>query len=198
GLQGIQGLQGDPGTPGTPGGRGATGATGDRGLIGPAGPTGAAGDAPVTPPTPYQFRDTNLNQLIGTFSLKLEDESETIRVTSFAGCTPPSFGSLPSPCYFTIRGLPDTLERWLNDTLARNPHAVQDITVRGPFSSLGGGTPDVQFKLDDAFITSADLDLDSLSNTLGSVDLVVAANGLHKQTPTSAPACDCSNASQTN
>jgi len=202
GAQGIQGLKGDPGingTAGATGDRGATGATGDRGLIGPAGPTGPAGDIPVTPPTPYQFRESNLNQLTGSFSLKLEDESETIRVTSFAGCIPPSFGLPPSPCYFTIRGLPDTLERWLNDTLAGNAQAVQDITLRGPLSTLGGGTPDVQFKLDDAFITSADMDVDATAGaTLGTVDLIVAANGFHKQVPTSAPACDCSNAFQPN
>lgn len=195
GLQGNQGLKGDRGATGTPGVRGATGATGatgDRGLIGPVGPTGPAGDVPVTPPTPYQFRDTSSNQLTGVFSLKLENENQTIRVTSFAGCTPASFSSLPSPCYFTIRGLPDTLENWLNDTLDGHPNTVQDITVRGPLSTGGAGTPDVQFKLDDAFITSVNIDLDAGSNASGAVDLVVAANGFHKEAPTSAPSCECS------
>ena len=192
GLQGNQGLKGDPGATGTNGARGATGATGDRGLIGPAGPTGPAGDVPVTPPGPLQFRDSSTNALTGIFSLKLENESQTIRATSFAGCTPPSFSSLPSPCYFTIRGLPDTLESWLNDTLDGHPDAVQDITVRGPASTTGAGTPDVQFKLDDAFITSASIDLNAGSNATGEIDLVVAANGFHKEAPTSAPSCDCS------
>jgi hypothetical protein len=169
-----------------------SGRAGDRGLIGPAGPTGPAGDVPVTPPTPYQFRDTSLGQLTGIFSLKLEHENETIRVNSFAGCTPSSFSSLPSPCYFTIRGLPDTLEHWLNDTLDGHPNAVQDLTVRGPLSTGGAGTPDVQFKLDDAFITSANIDLNAGINGTGEVDLVVAANGFHKETPTAAPSCDCS------
>jgi Collagen triple helix repeat (20 copies) len=191
GIQGIQGFKGDRGASGTTGVRGATGATGDRGLIGPAGPTGPAGDVPVTPPNPYQFRDS-LNQLTGIFSLQLGDDSQTIRVNSFAGCTPPAFGSLPSPCYLTIRGLPDALEHWLNDTIDGNPDAVQDVTVRGPLSINGNGTPDVQFKLDNAFITSVDMDADGTAISGGSVDLVVAANGFHKETPTSAPACDCS------
>ena len=201
GRQGIQGIAGPTGPPGAngangaTGGRGATGspgATGARGAIGPPGPTGPAGSAPVTPPSPYQFRDTSTNALTGVFSLELENESQTIRATSFAGCTPPSFSSLPSPCYFRIRGLPDTLENWLNDTLDGHPDAVQDITVRGPLSTTGAGTPDVQFALDDAFITSADIDLDAGSNATGVVDLVVAANGFHKETPTAAPSCDCS------
>jgi len=195
GLQGIPGQRGPSGqngTNGTNGARGATGATGDRGLIGPAGPTGPAGDVPVTPPPPYQFRDSNTNALTGVFSLELENESQTIRANSFGGCTPPSFGSLPSPCYFTIRGLPDKLENWLNDTLDGHPDAVQDVTVRGPLSTGGSGTPDVQFKLTDAFITSANIDLNAGVNSSGSVDLVVAANGFHKETPTSPPPCDCS------
>ena len=195
GLQGIPGQRGPSGQNGTNGDRGATGATGatgDRGLIGPAGPTGPAGDVPVTPPTPYQFRDSNTNGLTGVFSLKLENENQTIRANSFGGCTPPSFSSLPSPCYFTIRGLPDTLENWLNDTLDGHPDAVEDVTVRGPLSTGGSGTPDVQFKLTDAFITSADIELDAGVNSSGSIDLVVAANGFHKETPTSPPSCDCS------
>lgn len=198
GAQGIQGLKGDRGATGTTGDRGAIGTTGDRGLIGPIGPTGPAGSAPVTPPTPYQFRDSGLNALTGIFSLELEHENQTIRANSFAGCTPPSFASPPSPCYFSIRGLPDTLEHWLNDTLDGDPNAVQDVTVRGPLD-ISGGTPDVQFKLDDAFITSVNMDLNAGTTGVGDVELVVAANGFHKETPSSAPACDCSgNLFQTN
>ena len=53
----------------------------------------------------------------------------------------------------------------------------------------------MQFELDDAFITSATLDVDAASSAAGTVDLVVAANGFHKVSPTDAPPCDCSSGS---
>lgn len=189
GATGPQGISGTAGLNGAKGDRGPTGATGDRGPVGPPGPTGAAGAAPVTPPSPYQYRDSSTNQLLGTFGLQLQHETQAIRVTSFAGCNPTAFGALPGPCYLTVRGLPDTLEQWLQDTLARSPDAVQDLTLRGPQVLT---TPDVQFVLHDAFITSATLDLDvSTPSAIGSVDLVVAANGFDKVTPTAGPTCDC-------
>ena len=64
--------------------------------------------------------------------------------------------------------------------------------MRGPLSVGGSGIPDVQFELDDAFVTSATLDVDAGSSAAGTVDLVVAANGFHKVTPTNPPPCDCS------
>ena len=180
GHGGLNGAKGD---------RGPTGATGDRGPVGPPGPTGAAGAAPVTPPSPYQYRDSSTNQLLGTFGLQLQHETQAIRVTSFAGCNPTALGALPGPCYLTVRGLPDTLEQWLQDTLAGSPDAVQDLTLRGPQVLT---THDEQFVLHDALITSATLDLDvSTPSAIGSVDLVVAANGFDKVTPTAGPTCDC-------
>jgi len=53
----------------------------------------------------------------------------------------------------------------------------------------------VQFELHDAFITSATIDVDAGSSAAGTVDLVVAANGFHKVSPTDAPSCDCSSGS---
>ena len=64
--------------------------------------------------------------------------------------------------------------------------------MRGPLSVGGSGIPDVQFELDDAFVTSATLDVDAGSSAAGTVDLVLAANGFHKVTPTNPPPCDCS------
>ena len=189
GPQGQQGAQGHSGTTGANGVTGPKGATGDRG---PIGPTGASGAAPVTPPDPYQFRESGTQALTGVFSLELEHASQTIRVNAFAGCTPPSFGALPGNCFFTIRNLPDTLENWLQDSVDGSPDAVRDLTVRGPLSVGGSGVPDVQFELDDAFITSAKLNVEAGSSAVGTVDLVVAANRFHKVTPTDAPPCDCS------
>jgi hypothetical protein len=192
GSRGPTGPQGLLGRDGATGARGVTGATGTTGERGPVGPTGAAGEAPVTPPSPYQFRVSGTNQLTGSFSLQLEHANETIRVDAFAGCTPPSFGALPGNCYFTIRNLSDTLEDWLQDSVDGNPGAVQDLTVRGPLSVNGSGTPDVQFELDDAFVTSAAFDVNAGSSAAGTVDLVVAANGFRKVSPTDPPPCDCS------
>lgn len=154
--------------------------------------TGAAGEAPVTPPDPYEFRASGSSQLTGIFSLQLEHATRTVRVDAFAGCTPPSFGALPGNCYFTIRNLSDTLEDWLQDSVDGGPGGVQDLTVRGPLSVNGTVTPDVQFELDDAFVTSASFDVDAGSSAVGTVDLVVAANGFHKVSPTDPPPCDCS------
>jgi hypothetical protein len=189
GIQGTPGLKGDRGPTGTTGDRGATGATGDRGLIGPAGPTGAAGNTPAAPPSPWSTRTGN--QIDGTFSLELES-GDALRVSSFAGCLPTTIGGRPSSCYFTIRGLPDSLANWLNDTLDGNPDAVQDLTVRGPFAPISG-TPAVQFRLHDAFVTNASIALDANSNEVGEVQLVVATNTFQSEAPTSAPLCDCSN-----
>ena len=191
GSRGPTGPQGLAGKDGATGAMGATGARGTTGERGPVGPTGAAAEAPVTPPGPYQFRESSTNQLTGIFSLELEHANQTIRVNAFAGCTPPSFGALPGNCYFTIRNLSDTLEGWLQDSVNGSPAAVRDLTVRGPLSTGGSGTPDVQFELDDAFITSATFDLDAGSSATGTVDLVVAANGFHKVSPTDPPPCDC-------
>jgi hypothetical protein len=189
GLQGSQGLKGDSGANGTTGARGATGTTGDRGLIGPAGPTGPAGDVPVTPPSPWSTRTGN--QSDSSFSLELES-GDVLRVTSFAGCLPTTIAGRPASCYFTIRGLPDSLANWLNDSLDGNPDAVQDLTVRGPFAPFSG-TPAVQFRLHNAFVTKASIALDATSNDVGDVELVVATNTFQSETPTSAPLCDCSN-----
>jgi collagen triple helix repeat protein len=191
GPTGPQGLAGRDGAKGANGETGPKGTTGERGPAGPPGPTGAAGAVPLTPPDPYQFRESGTNALTGIFSLELEHASQTIRVNSFAGCTPPSFDALPGNCYFTIRNLSDTLEGWLQDSVNGSPDAVRDLTVRGPLST-GGGIPDVQFRLDDAFITSATLDLDAGSSAAGTIDLVVAANGFRKVSPTPSPSCDCS------
>jgi collagen triple helix repeat protein len=193
GPQGIQGLRGPTGENGAKGDRGATGATGADGAIGPPGPTGPAGVAPVTPPTPWQFRDSSTNGLTGVFSLELPAQHRTLRVNAFAGCAQAAFGALPSACYFTIRGLTQSLEDWLDDTLDGHSDAVQDLVVRGPLSMGGAGTPDVQFRLDDAFVTSASVDLEATASGFGTVDLVVAANGFQKEPPTPAPPCDCSN-----
>lgn len=198
GVQGPPGPTGAQGVPGRDGAAGANGATGPKGVTGgrgPVGPTGAAGEAPVTPPGPYQFRESGTNALTGSFSLELEHANQTVRVTSFAGCTPSVFGALPGNCYFTIRNLSDTLEDWLQDSVSGSPDAVRDLTVRGPLSISGSGTPDVQFQLDDTFITSATLDADAGSSAAGTVDLVVAANGFRKVSPTDAPQCDCSSGS---
>ena len=198
GVQGPSGPTGARGVPGRDGAAGANGATGPKGATGergPVGPTGAAGEAPVTPPDPYQFRESDTNALSGSFSLELEDANQTVRLTSFAGCTPPALGTLPGNCYFTIRNLSDTLEDWLQDSVNGSPNAVRDLTVRGPLSINGAGTPDVQFELHHAFITSATLDVDAASSAAGTVDLVVAANSFHKVSPTNAPPCDCSSGS---
>jgi len=192
GVQGPTGPQGQRGLAGRDGATGPKGTTGDRGPVGPPGPTGAAGSAPVTPPDPYQFRESGTNALTGVFSLELEHANQTIRVNAFAGCTPPAFGALPGNCYFTIRNLSGTLEDWLQDSVDGSPDAVRDLTVRGPLSTGGSFLPDVQFELDDAFITSATFDVDAGSSAVGTVDLVVAANGFHKVTPTDPPPCDCS------
>ncbi len=50
----------------------------------------------------------------------------------------------------------------------------------------------MQFELDDAFVTSASFDLDAGSSATGTIDLVVAANGFRKVSPTDPPPCDCS------
>jgi hypothetical protein len=105
------------------------------------------------------------------------------------------FGALPGNCYFTIRNLSDTLEEWLQDSVDGSPDAVRDLTVRGPLSVNGSVAPDVQFELDDAFITSATLDVDAGSSAVGTVDLVVAANAFRKVTPTDPPTCDCTSGS---
>jgi hypothetical protein len=195
GLQGPTGPQGGQGLPGQDGATGPKGTTGDRGPVGPPGPTGADGVVPVTPPDAYQFRESGTNALTGVFSLELEHANHTIRADAFAGCTPPSFGALPGNCYFTIRNLSDTLEDWLQDSVNGSPDAVRNVTVRGPLSVNGSFTPDVQFELDDAFVTSATLDVDAGSSAVGTVDLVVAANGFHKVSPTDPPPCDCTTGS---
>lgn len=198
GAQGPQGPTGPQGVPGRDGAAGANGATGPKGATGergPVGPTGASAEAPVTPPDPYEFRASGTNALTGIFSLQLGGANRTIRVDSFAGCTPPAFGALPGNCYFTVRNLSDTLEAWLQDSVDGTPDAVRDLTVRGPFSVNGNVTPDVQFQLDAAFVTSATLDVDAGSSAAGTVDLVVAANGFHKVSPTDPPPCDCTSGS---
>jgi hypothetical protein len=188
GTTGAQGISGAAGLKGATGVRGATGATGDRG---PMGPTGPAGTVPATPPAPYQFRVSGTSALAGTFNLALQNASQSLRVTSFAGRKPASFGTRPDSCYLTIRGLPQTLEDWLTDTLQGNPNAVQDLVLRGPFTQTGAITPEVQFRLHDAFITSMSLELDPASSAQGEVDLVVAANSFAAEAPSTGPACDC-------
>jgi Collagen triple helix repeat (20 copies) len=220
GLQGQQGIQGpngvnvtstplavgDPNCPtggtelvaasgttyacnGAAGARGPSGATGDQGQQGPAGPTGPSGSTPVAPPSPWSTRTGN--QVDSTFSLELES-GDALRVSSFAGCLPTTVDGRPTSCYFTIRGFPDSLANWLNDTLDGNLDAVQDLTVRGPFAPFSG-TPAVQFRLHNAFITNASIALDANSSDVGEVELVVATNTFQSETPTSAPPCDCSN-----
>ena len=54
--------------------------------------------------------DPDGNQSDSSFSLELES-GDALRVTSFAGCLPTSFDGRPSSCYFTVRGLPDSLDR---------------------------------------------------------------------------------------
>lgn len=174
---------------GAAGARGSSGATGDRGQQGPAGPTGPSGSTPVAPPSPWSTRTGN--QSDSSFSLELES-GDALRVTSFAGCLPTTVDGRPSSCYFTVRGLPDSLVDWLNDSLDGNPDAVQDLTVRGPFAPISG-TPAAQFGLHNAFITNASITLDATSNEVGEVELVVATNTFQSETPVAAPPCDCSN-----
>jgi hypothetical protein len=131
-------------------------------------------------------------QLDGSFGLEL-DGLGALRVSRFAGCLPATVSGRPTNCYFTVRGLPETLTDWLNDTLDGNIHAVRDLIVRGPFATAGG-TPLVQFALHDAFVTNASLALDATSSGAGEVNLVVATNSFDQVAPSSGPACDCTNA----